>query len=109
MTKITELERTVLAAWFARSNMGQNPFKRDRLIELLTPKERWPLTLQSAVITICGEFMESDEHEDIFLKEAKGWFKDFGPRGKYKTREAIIKTWPDVEVYFWPQEQHANL
>lgn len=103
-TKITPLERIVLAAWFARSNMGQPRAERKVVERLLTPDTRWPLTLQSAVITVCQEFMESDEHEKWFLDEAKSWFKMFNIRGKYATREAILKTWPDVEAYFWPKE-----
>jgi hypothetical protein len=88
--------------------MGQNPIKRERLIDLLNPDRKWPLTLQSAVITICGEFMESDEHEEMFLDEAKSWYRDFGPRGKHKTRESILKVWPDIKSYFWPENENVQ-
>lgn len=103
MIKITELERTVLAAWFARSNMGQPRLDGKRIKDLLRSDRKWPLDLESAVNAVCNEFMETDEHEKMFYDEAKSWYKTFSPRGKYATREAIVKTWPHVEKCIWPE------
>jgi hypothetical protein len=99
-TKLTPRERTVLAAWFARSNIGMGRAPGKDVQSLLTNKGGVPL--DTAVLCLCRKFMETDEHFEMFLEEAQYWYKEFGPRKEYKTREAILKMWPDVKVYFWP-------
>jgi len=103
-TKITPQERIVLAAWFARSNMGQPRAERFLVESLLNVERKWPLTLQAAVERLCSPYMETDEHEKIFQEEGVSWFRKFSPNGSHNNREAIIKTWPDVEAYFWPKQ-----
>jgi hypothetical protein len=98
-TKLTDREKNVLAAWFARSNMGMERASRKEVERLLN--STWEVTLQGATVSLCEQFMESDEHERIFELEAEGWHKDLSR--KYKTREAVLKIWPDVEAYFWPK------
>ncbi len=97
--RITESERAVLAAYFARSNMGQMRPDRREIEPLLSDG----VTLPGAVIALCQEFMESDEHYDIFMKEAKMWASRRYFGGKYCTREAIIGTWPHIKEVFWPE------
>ena len=100
-TPLTPSERIVLSAWFARSNMGQERASRKSVERLLASKH---LTLDSAVTALCEQFMESDDHYDLWITEAQGWFNDyFAPNKEYATREAIIKTWPDTKLYFWPE------
>jgi hypothetical protein len=100
-TPLTGREITVLSAWFARSNMGQERSKRKDVERLLNIGR---LTLDGAVTALCGDLMESDEHYEMFMTEARSWMKDFGQGGEFSSREAVLKTWPDVEEYFWPKE-----
>lgn len=99
-TLLTEREAIVLAAWFARSNLGMPNPSRKEVERLLSATY---LTLSGATLALCQKFMESDEHEQMFLDEAKSWLKDFSK--KYKTREAVLEIWPDVKGDFWPPEQ----
>jgi hypothetical protein len=95
MTNLTSTEKNVLAAWFARSNMGMTRAPREKVQYLLKSDS----TLESATISLCQEFMETDQHEAIFQEEAEGWFKTISK--KYPTRESILKVWPDIKEYFW--------
>lgn len=102
--KITSVERIVLAAWFARSNMGQKAPDQLTVQKILTEERKYPLTLKSAVEQFCGDLMETDEHEKIFQAEGVQWFRTFSPNGTRNTREAIIEAWPHIENVFWPKE-----
>jgi len=103
-TKLTEREVLVLSAFFALTNMGQRPPEREEVKRLLDESDtRWKLTLDGAVTSLCQQFMESDEHYDIFMGEAKMWKSRQYFGGKYNNREAILKTWPDVKKAFWPE------
>ena len=64
---------------------------------------RCPVTLDSAVVFLCQQYMESDEHYEIFLDEARMWASRRYFGGKYRTRDAIIGTWPHVKEVFWPE------
>jgi hypothetical protein len=104
-TPLTEREKVVLSAWFARSNMGMERAGRAATKRLLETER---LDLSGATIALCGEFMESDEHEKIFEQEADGWFKDTFSK-KYKTREAVLAVWPDVAIPFcWVEVSLAD-
>ena len=75
--KLSPSEINILSALFARSNMGQLQ-KRDytevkAIIERLREPSRRDVTLSSAVIALCEQFMESDEHQNWFEDEARGW------------------------------------
>jgi len=60
----------VAAAMLARSNCG---------MPRPTAENMWwwsfneHTTLVSAVLTICEEFIENDDHYEMFLDEARGW------------------------------------
>lgn len=60
----------VAAALLARSNMGMpRPTAENMRWWHFTPHT----TLGSAVISICEEFIENDEHYEMFMDEARGW------------------------------------
>lgn len=77
--------------------MGQPRAGRSATKSLLNAER---LDLQSATMSLCQEYMESDEHERIFNNEAEGWFKDTFSKAKYATREAVMATWPDTGKAF---------
>jgi hypothetical protein len=108
-TKLTECERVVLAAYFARSNMGMDRATSKEVQGLLAGDGhgRYPVTLDSAVMFLCQQFMESDEHYDFFMEEAKMWASRRYFGGKYRTRDAVIGTWPHVKEVFWPEEENT--
>jgi hypothetical protein len=97
-TPLTERELAVLSGWFARSNMGQERAGRDEVQRLLT--QTHDVSINSATITFCAEFMECDEHERMFEEEADGWYANLK---KLKTREKVLASWPDVDWYFWTE------
>jgi hypothetical protein len=63
---MTDNQLNLLAATFARSNMG---FPIEDFSELVFVTK----TLSTAVERVCGEFVEKDEHFDSFMEEARGW------------------------------------
>ena len=103
--EITRQERVVLAAYFARSNMGMDRATGKEVQGLLAGDGhgRYPVTLDSAVVFLCQKFMESDEHYEVFMEEAASWYERFSPDGKYNTRDKIVKTWDHVKEVFWPE------
>jgi len=101
-TKLTPREVIVLSAFFARSNMGQGKADRSE-VERLLNDDRYQPDLDSAVTSLCQQFMESDEHYNIFMGEAKMWKSRRYFGGKYGSREAVVGTWPDVKEIFWPE------
>lgn len=68
---LTDRERTVAAAILARSNTGQGLPPADRVARQLAAKLA---TLSGCVMDFCGEFMECDDHQDMFETEARHWF-----------------------------------
>ena len=64
-------KKHTVAALLARSNMGQNP-----PTESSSPRAAH-ISLSSAVCDICGPFMETDEHEEMFMHEARMWLRDY--------------------------------
>jgi hypothetical protein len=68
--KLSEKDIIILAAMFARSNMGMERASDNRVRRL---KDCKFLHLEDAVSDLCQEFMENDEHYDIFVEEAQGW------------------------------------
>jgi len=98
-TPLTERERIVLAAYFARSNMGQDPADRNHVQRLLKTAGR--VTLSCAVADLCGEFMETDEHQDIYEEEAQGWLATFENDLDCDTREKVAAIWPHAKERFW--------
>lgn len=98
-TPITERELCVLAGWFARSNMGMERAGRAEVQRIL--QQKYDVSVNSAVIHFCAEFMESEEHEAIFDEEAQGWYKNL--KKSYKSREALLEAWPELDAYFWTE------
>lgn len=56
----------ILSAAFARSNMGHSLSP-----QIAQMKE--PDSLYGAVLRVCADLIESDEHSDLFLEEATAW------------------------------------
>ena len=76
--KYSESDQIVLAAVFARSNMGQGLPEKSLVDYLRKPGEgrHRQVTLDSAVVTLCQQFMECDDHYSMFMDEARGWQKE---------------------------------
>lgn len=83
-----ESQLNVVAALFARGNMGQ---LQPSVGEIKRAFGNEKATLNDAVEMLCQQFMENDEHYDIFLEEAKGWVKN----KKLRSLETIRSVWPD--------------
>jgi hypothetical protein len=91
MTKMTNQQAIVLAAIFARSNMGHGESPEWRIKGLMAnPK----ITLSDAVLSCCGDLMETDEHQQMFEEEARGWYKDF----KRKSIKNALKPFRDHQA-----------
>lgn len=66
----------ILAGYTARTNMGQNRDVRLlRKAAFASNREHW--NLNTSIEHFCSEFMEGDEHYDIFMEEAQMWFATF--------------------------------
>lgn len=93
MGKLTKSQKMIVAAMFARTNMGQPPPSVEDVAQLFASNNRQPFThLSMPVNTLCGQYMEADEHERIFLAEARGWLRD----KNLNTLESITEIWPDA-------------
>lgn len=86
-------ELTILAAAFARSNLG---FEFPDISDLSRLLKRPKVTLIDAVLFFCQKYMEGDDHYDMFVKEAQGWKKRLAKRGS----EEIAATWPEHMAKF---------
>jgi hypothetical protein len=96
--RLSELDLAVLPAIFARSNMGQGLPKQDVVDRMKLPGSHGqPIELHTAVIWVCEEFMESDEHEHMFVKEAKWWVPQLRRRGKTD----ICRVHTDIAELYW--------
>lgn len=102
VNKLDAFELPILAAIFARSNMGQGlPSKKDverhkANVDFRT-KEPTPPDLETCVNDFCGKFMESDEHYVIFMDEARWWVKEL----KKRKTEEIASSHPDIAELYW--------
>ncbi len=101
-TKLDDYELVILSGIFARSNMGQGvPAKKDverwkKNVDWRTKKPA-PPSLESVINDFCGKFMESDDHQEMFLKEAKAWMRDL----KKKSAEYVAQVWDDLAELYW--------
>lgn len=109
--KLTDAQLPVMAAIMAVSNMGQDHlFQRaDRVLpvprgeEQFKPKrakelahnERCLITLDSALLSIAGGIIETDEMYGWFIDEGKGWVKTL----RKMSVEEIVTAWPDLYLY----------
>lgn len=91
--KFASHELATVAAVFARSNMGKDLPKVDDVRRTI---KNVHTDLEEAVMTFCGDYMESDEHYQFFMDEAKMWkrHKDL------KTMERIEAIWPHMAKLF---------
>lgn len=101
-TPLDATELPILAAIFARSNMGLGlPLKRD--VELLKANVDWrskkytPPTLEHCVTSLCCRFMESESHEEMFQAEANMWFREL----RNDTAENVAYVHRDIAELYW--------
>lgn len=84
----------IIAAILARSNMGQPRPEPHEIADLKT--SRYSVTLDSAVTRLCEQYMESDEHYDIFMGEGQMFVDMLTEYGEEKSRAS----WPDIfDIY----------
>jgi len=88
--KIDEKQRCILAAILAVSNLGMGRPEPSRVAE--AKASPYCTTLQDAVIKFGQQYMESDEHEEIFMLEARGFYRDLGP----KRLAGSMRAWRDL-------------
>jgi hypothetical protein len=103
-TKLTDRRRAVLAAVMGFTNTGQpNPSRKE--VERLFANadwrlQRWPDTkaielCESSMTSLCQHLCENDEMHEMFLEEARWWFKD-KQNLRNATEESVAKIWPDI-------------
>ena len=80
---MNDQEKNLAAAYMARSNMGQ-PKAPLRFRTSAFGPHGYGSSLASAVNGICREFMETDEHETLFMDEAAGWLDRINEDGEEK-------------------------
>lgn len=91
---ITHNQACVMSAMLARSNMGQFPVSDDKIrwLKNLGPA----VTVSGCVYNLCDDLMETDEHEEIFLGEARMFHQQLLQDGE-KTREYWGEAWDQYE------------
>lgn len=98
--RLSELDLMILPAIFARSNMGHG---LPDASAVAADRRRTTTTLQGCVIHYAGHLMETDEHEEMFLEEARSWVKTLRRDGKSKT----CQFHPDIGALYWGPEDPA--
>lgn len=84
----------ILSGMFARSNMGMG---RPEIHEVQALKQATDnITPYDSAIHFCAQFMESEEHEDIFRQEAEMWAEVLSKQ----TEEQIRTNHPDMMQLF---------
>ena len=86
----------IFAGYMARTNMGQARDK-SRLARAKFAHNLKHWNLNTSVEHFCQEFMEGDDHYDMFMDEAQGWFntltdmsdEEFGAKWPYMQAEWI--------------------
>jgi hypothetical protein len=101
MTKLTDHELIVLAAYLGGSNMGfKTPDRAGVQRYLEPPAKPWR---EATVRTLChdmwGHLAESDEMLEGFEDECQSWYKDL--KKERWDREKVIKVFPDHAAKFW--------
>jgi len=87
--KLTKPRLFILSGIFAVTNMGMAmPSKAELDRAIKHP----PTSVNNSVMMFAQQYMETDEHADMFCEEAKGWFKDLSKLDE----EKIATTWRDV-------------
>ena len=83
----------ILAGMFARSNMGMGMPPKEAITSM--KQSRHSVSLDSAVVGFCEEFMEGsdeDDHYSLFMEEGKMWVDTLKEYGEEKARSI----WPDI-------------
>jgi len=94
---------SILAALMAHSNMGlQADDPKNTARTLLRDQRDWVkrMTVESAVCSLSGAWIESDEIEATFHEEARSWEKHLKSLGIVQ----IFKTWPWLSECVSPRE-----
>ena len=99
---MTEADRTVWAALFARTNMGM-PMPQAHEVRNYRSNARHGASLAAMVNHVCAEFMETDEHYEMFLDEARSWDATL----RNEDLEYVFKTWPDKKAVWDASEVSA--
>lgn len=88
MEQMNTADLIVWSAMFARTNMGQSmPTSDDIRRYRIAAKSG--TSLPNMVNMVCAEFIETDEHMEMFLNEAKGWEQTL----RFKSVEYVLTTW----------------
>lgn len=95
-----ELNKIILAGAFACSNMGQRIDDHTWDWAFKYP----PTTIRSSMEHFCQQFIETDEHEDIFFEEAKMWERELAKMSD----EKIATTWPDMYTAYHEAKERAS-
>ncbi len=83
----------VWSAVFARTNMGQSmPSAND--IRRYRTAAAHRTSLPAMVNMVCADYIETDEHYEMFLDEAKSWMDEL----RLKNVDYILQTWSDKQV-----------
>jgi hypothetical protein len=101
MTTPDDKTRFTLAAIMARSNMGM-PLPDVETVKRMI-KYGGHNTISSAVCDVCDQYMETDEHQQMFEDEARGWYKHhrkLSPDDIAKVHPTHIKLMRDAGA--WP-------
>jgi hypothetical protein len=89
----------ILAAVFARSNMGQlRPSAAELARVVRSGREK--NTLHGCVIMLCEQYMETNDHEEMFLDEAGGWARTLSRESVETTRRKhkdIVELYEEAE------------
>lgn len=80
----------ILAGMFAHSNMGFGAPTIESVAAVKYSKDNYTPT--DAAIHFCSQYMESDEHEQIFCAEADMWAEDL----QKQTEKQIKNNHPDL-------------
>jgi len=94
---------SILAALMAHSNMGlQADDPKNTARTLLRDQRDWVkrMTVESAVCSLSGAWIESDEIEETFYAEARAWEEQLKNLGIVAT----FKTWPWLAEVISPRE-----
>lgn len=87
-------KKTVIAALLGVGNIGLPLPETDQIARVIKSLRDRPTTpmkgLNQAVLNFAGPYIETDEHEDIFVAEARGFLKNL------RTEEPAKDYWPDV-------------
>lgn len=86
--KLSMADLIVWAAMFARTNYGQ-PMPTAVEIRNYRTSAAHGASLEAMVNMVCADYIEQDDHYDMFLEEAKGWMETL----ENKSIDYVLKTW----------------